>query len=191
MVRSRSDATQDDLELLREFQSGNERAFNELVLKHRQAVYRTAVGLLGDSDEAEDIAQEVFLKVYQSATAFRGDSAVYTWIYRITVNLCLNRLRGRRVRSFFGLEHLNAAPPEASRADEPVELAEFSAKVRKAIAELPEKQRAVFILRHFRGLPHAEIARIMDRDEGTIKANYFQAVRKLRVKLGPYLEGKE
>jgi RNA polymerase sigma factor (sigma-70 family) len=191
MDRPRNEAPQDDLELLREFQSGSERAFNELVLKHRQAVYRTAVGLLGGPDDADDIAQEVFIKVYQSASAFRGDSAVYTWIYRITVNLCLNRLRSRRVRSFFGLEHLNASPPEASRADEPVELSEFSAKVRKAISELPEKQRAVFILRHFRGLPHAEIARIMDRDEGTIKANYFQAVRKLRAKLGKYVEGKE
>jgi RNA polymerase sigma-70 factor (ECF subfamily) len=151
----------------------------------------TAVGLLGNADDAEDLAQEVFIKVYHSIGSFRGDSAVYTWIYRITVNLCLNQLRRRKVRSFFGLEQVAASLPEAKRADDDLEISELSAKARTAIASLPEKQRAVFILRHFRGLPHAQIARIMDRDEGTIKANYFQAVKKLKAKLGPYVQGKE
>jgi RNA polymerase sigma-70 factor, ECF subfamily len=186
-----SEPQSDDLDLVRQFQSGVERAFNELVLRHRRGVYLTAVGLLGSNDDAEDLTQEVFIKAYQSLSTFRGDSAFYTWLYRITVNLCLNQLRKRKVRSFFGLEQVKASLPEADRADRDLELSELSARARKAISELPEKQRAVFILRHFRSLPHAEIARIMDRDEGTIKANYFQAVRKLRIKLGPYLEGKE
>jgi len=181
----------EDLELVRQFQAGSERAFNELVLKHRRGVYMTAVGLLNNHDDAEDITQEVFLKVYASIGSFRGDSAVYTWIYRICVNLCLNAIRKRKTRSFFGLESLAAATPEADRADADLDIAEFNEKSRKAIASLPEKQRAVFILRHFRGLPHAEIARIMDRDEGTIKANYFQAVKKLKARLGPYFRDHE
>lgn len=181
-------SSMDDLELVRRFQAGSEQAFNELVLKHRRGVYMTAVGLLGSADDADDITQEVFLKVYQSLGTFRGDSAVYTWIYRIAVNLCLNQIRKRKVRSFLGLDALKTAMPEAERPDEILELRELSAHARRAIASLPEKQRAVFILRHFRGLPHAEIARIMDRDEGTIKANYFQAVKKLKARLGSYLK---
>ena len=183
--------SRDDLELVREFRSGSERAFNELVLKHRQAVYMTAVGMLGSKDDAEDLAQEVFIKAYKSIGEFRGDSAFYTWLYRITVNLCLNQIRKRKVRSFMGLETVAATLPDSKQADEELDIEELSIHARQAISELPEKQRAVFILRHFRGLPHAEIARIMDRDEGTIKANYFQAVRKLRAKLGPYLQGEE
>jgi RNA polymerase sigma-70 factor (ECF subfamily) len=180
-----------DLELIQQFRAGSERAFNELVLRHRHGVYLTAVGLLGSADDAEDLTQEVFIKVYQSIGSFRGESAVYTWIYRITVNLCLNQLRRRKVRSFFGLDQVSASLPEAKRADDDLEISELSVKARAAIKSLPEKQRAVFILRHFRELPHAEIARIMDRDEGTIKANYFQAVKKLKAKLGPYMQGKD
>jgi RNA polymerase sigma-70 factor, ECF subfamily len=181
----------DDLELIREFQNGSERAFNELVLRHRHGIYLTAVGLLGSHDDAEDLTQEVFVKAYQSLSSFRGQSAFYTWLYRIAVNLSLNQLRKRKVRSFFGIDQVGASLPEADRADRELELSELSSRARQAISELPDKQRAVFILRHFRNLPHAEIARIMERDEGTIKANYFQAVRKLRAKLGPYMQGKE
>ncbi len=181
---------EDDRELVREAQGGSERAFNELVLKYRKNVYLTAVGMIGDADDAEDIAQDVFVKAYESLSLFRGDSAVYTWLYRITVNLCLNRLRKRKVRSFFGLEEVSQtlAAPEGA---EPAELQELNKRLRKAISELPEKQRAVFILRHFHELPHADIAQIMDRDVGTIKANYFQAIQKLRAKLGPYVKGKD
>jgi RNA polymerase sigma-70 factor (ECF subfamily) len=185
------DSTLDDLELVRQFHAGSERAFNELVLRHRHGVFLTAAGLLGNRDDAEDVTQDVFVKAFQSLSSFRGDSAFYTWLYRITVNLCLNHLRRRKVRSFFGIEQVAHSLPEAERADSELEQSELSLRARRAISELPEKQRAVFILRHFRSLPHAEIARIMDRDEGTIKANYFQAVRKLRAKLGPYLQGKE
>jgi RNA polymerase sigma-70 factor, ECF subfamily len=180
----------DDLSLVREFQQGSERAFNELVLRHRRGIFLLVVGMISNPDDAEDITQEVFIKAYGSLGDFRGESAFYTWIYRITVNLCLNYLRGRRVRSFFGLEKIAATMPASHSADEPTEVHELSVYARKAIAELPEKQRAVFILRHFRELPHAEIAEIMNRDVGTIKANYFLAVQKLRQKLGPYVMGE-
>jgi len=188
--RQASSGAEDDRELVREAQAGSERAFNEIVLKYRKSVYLTAVGLVNDADEADDIAQEVFVKVYGSLGTFRGESAIYTWLYRITVNLSLNRIRKRKVRSFFGLESV-AQTLAAPEADEPAELQELNAKLRKAILELPEKQRIVFMLRHFRELPHAQIAEIMNRDVGTIKANYFQAVQKLRKKLGSYLKGTD
>jgi len=186
-----TESHQDDHELVRQFQAGNERAFNDLVLRHRKRIHAVATGLLGSADDAEDVAQEVFLKAYSALQEFRGDAQVYTWFYRICVNLCLNRLRQRKVRSFFGLDDLKNTLPDTRQPDDDIENLELSARARRAIAELPDKQRAVFIMRHFDGLPHAEIARIMNRDEGTIKANYFQAVRKLRAKLGPYVEGKD
>ena len=180
-----------DLELIKEFQAGREQAFNELVLRHRRGVFVTAAGMLGNESDADDVAQEVFLKAYSALKDFRGESAFYTWIYRITVNHCLNRLRSRKTRSFFGLESVEQIMPSSERADSGAEANEFQKLARKAISELPEKQRIVFILRHFHELPHAEIAKIVDREVGTIKANYFQAVRKLRDKLGSYVEAKE
>ncbi|MBU0507898.1 RNA polymerase sigma factor [bacterium] len=176
-----------DLELVEQYRAGNERAFNELVIRHRRGVFATAVGMVGNTEDAEDITQEVFVRAFQSIDGFRGDSAFFTWLYRITVNLCLNHLRQRKVRTFLGLDQMEGLLPRSEAADERVELAELSALARAAIAKLPDKQRAVFILRHFQELPHAEIARIMDRDEGTIKANYFQAVRKMRKALGLYV----
>ena len=104
---------QDDLDLVREFRAGSERAFNELVLKHRQAVYLTAVGMLGSADDADDITQEVFIKAFKSIETVRGESAFYTWLYRIAVNLCLNQIRRRKVRTFFGLEQVAAVLPDS------------------------------------------------------------------------------
>lgn len=180
-----------DSELIRRFQAGEQQAFNLLALRHRRAVFVTIVGLTGDADEAEDLTQETFIKAFEALGAFRGESGFYTWLYRIAVNLSLNRLRKRKVRSFFGLEGAAAALPADQTADAPLELGELSARLRAAIQKLPVKQRTVFILRHFQELPHAEIAEIMDRDVGTIKANYFQAVRKLRLWLAPYVKGDE
>jgi RNA polymerase sigma-70 factor (ECF subfamily) len=180
-----------DLELIHEFQAGREQAFNELVLRHRRGVFVTAAGMLGSDQDADDVAQEVFIKACTSLHEFRGDSAFYTWLYRITVNLCLNRLRTRKARSFVGLDSLEQVLPATEDSDSRAETSEFNKRARQAISELPEKQRIVFILRHFHDLPHAEIAEIVGREVGTCKANYFQAIRKLRVSLGPYIEGKD
>jgi RNA polymerase sigma-70 factor (ECF subfamily) len=186
-----ADGEPSDIELVRDFQSGREQAFNQLVLRHRQGVFTTAAGILGNAQDADDVAQDVFIKVYTTIGDFRGESAFFTWLYRITVNLCLNHLRSRKTRQFIGVDELEGLLQASERADEPAAEKELAAKLHAAIAELPEKQRAVFILRYFQELPHADIAKIMDRDVGTIKANYFQAVRKLREKLGSYIQGGE
>jgi RNA polymerase sigma-70 factor (ECF subfamily) len=183
--------TPSDSELVSDFQRGSEQAFNLLALRYRRSVFLTASGLLGIAEEADDLTQEVFVKVYESLKSFRGDSQFYTWIYRITVNLCLNHLRKRKTRTFHSVDDAAHFLPATETADAQAETAELSIRLRAAIESLPEKQKLVFILRHFRSLPHAEIARILDRDEGTIKANYFQAVRKLRAKLGNYVRGEE
>jgi len=181
----------DDRDLVEAAQAGREEAFNQLVLRHRKLLFHTAVGLLGNTDDADDLCQDTFIKAYESLGSFRAESSFYTWIYRICVNLCLNKLRSRKVRSFLRLDNEELVLPAPETSDLPVEQAEFLTKARFAIAKLPDKQRAVFILRYFRELPHAEIAEIMDRDIGTIKANYHQAIKKLRNELGDYVRGEE
>jgi RNA polymerase sigma-70 factor (ECF subfamily) len=181
----------DDLQLVQEAQSGREEAFNLLVLRHRRAIFHTALGLLGDAQDADDLSQDVFIKAYESLGSFRGGSSFYTWLYRIAVNLSLNRIRARKVRTFFRLDQVEAILPAIDDTDASVERVEFLMKAREAILKLPDKQRAVFILRYFRDMSHAEIAEIMDRDVGTIKANYHQAVKKLRESLGNYVKGED
>ncbi|MCB9357047.1 MAG: sigma-70 family RNA polymerase sigma factor [Calditrichaeota bacterium] len=181
----------DDSQLVRAAQEGRDDAFNILVLRHRKSVYHTVLGMVGDRDDAEDLTQDAFVKAYESLGSFRAGSSFYTWLYRIAVNLSLNRLRTRKVRSFFRLDNEDIVLPSADSTDLPVEQAELMQKARAAILKLPDKQRAVFILRYFRELPHAEIAAIMDRDIGTIKANYHQAIRKLRDQLGSYVRGDD
>lgn len=181
----------DDRELVEAAINGREEAFNQLVMRHRLALYHTAVGLLNNAEDAEDICQDAFVKAYEGLGSFRASSSFYTWLYRICVNLCLNRLRARKVRSFLRLDQEELVLPSSDTADMPTEQAEFFDKARHAIAKLPDKQRAVFILRYFRELPHAEIAEIMDRDVGTIKANYHQAIKKLQTALGDYVRGEE
>lgn len=185
-----SDRRTDD-ELVQEFQSGSERAFNEIVLRHRRRIFQVAMGIVGNAEDADDIAQEVFIKSYKSLGEFRGDSALSTWLYRITFNLSLNHIRSRKLRSFVSLDKIAAVLPGGESPSRRVESVELNEIVKRAVAELPAKQRTVFLLRYFQKLSHAEIAEIMDREVGTIKANYFQAVRKLRLKLGPYLSEKD
>jgi len=172
---------QDDKQLVNRFQKGEERAFNELVRKYQTQIYAVARGMMRSHEEAEDIVQEVFIRVYQRLNNFRGDSTFFTWIYRITVNLSLNALRKRKARQILSID--NTGLSIASKADHPdikMEKAETMERIARAIEKLPGKQKMVFTLRYYQGLPHAEIARIMNRDVGTIRANYHQAIRKLQ-----------
>lgn len=181
----------DDRELVLAAQAGKDEAFNTLVLRHRKALFHIAAGLLGNADDADDICQDAFIRAYENLGGFRSNSSFYTWLYRICVNLCLNKLRSRKIRSFLRIDSEDLTLPAAESADLPTEEAEFMHKARMAIARLPDKQRAVFILRYFKELPHAEIAEIMDRDVGTVKANYHQAIRKLKAELGDYIRGED
>ena len=93
-----------DLELVESFQKGNEASFNELVRRYQEKVYWIAHRFVNDHDQADDIVQEVFLKVYRALNDFRGDSGVYTWLYRITVNISLNTIRKQRIKDFLRID---------------------------------------------------------------------------------------
>jgi RNA polymerase sigma factor (sigma-70 family) len=169
-----------DEELVDIYQKGNEGAFNELVLRYQEKVYWVARRFSNDHDNADDITQEVFCKVYEGLKDFRGESSLFTWLYRVTVNVSLNYLRRLRVREFFSLDDLlELAGDEAEAPDRVFERQEQKTLIAEAIATLPVKQRAVFVLRYYEEIPYEEIAKILGTTVGGLKANYFHAVRKV------------
>jgi RNA polymerase sigma-70 factor (ECF subfamily) len=169
-----------DEELVRQYQGGKESAFNELVLRYQEKVYWVARRFTNDHDNADDITQEVFCKMYESLKRFRGDSSLYTWLYRITVNVSLNFVRRQKLRDFLRLDELFEVESDHSEApDSIVEKAEHQSLVEEAVASLPEKQRAVFVMRYYEELPYEQIAAILKTSIGGLKANYFHAIRKV------------
>ncbi|MCI0706632.1 MAG: sigma-70 family RNA polymerase sigma factor [Ignavibacteriae bacterium] len=174
-----------DVELIQRFQQGEEAAFNELVRRYQEKVYWLARRFVNDHDNADDIVQDVFIKAYDALKNFRNESGFYTWIYRITVNASLNAVRRERVRNFFRIdEQFEYEDTGTESPTEKVELQEQRALIEKAIETLPEKQKAVFILRYYDELPYEEIANILKTSVGGLKANYFHAVQKI----GEYLK---
>lgn len=175
----------DARDLVRRLKAGDERAFEELVAEYRERVHRIAWRFLRDDEGAEDVAQEAFVKVYKNIGRFEERSSLYTWIYRITVNLALNRLKRDRFRQMVPLG--DVVPSDPRPEADPARLAigsEIAERIDEAMRTLPEKQRAVFTLKFYEGLSHKEIAAIVGCSEGTSKANYFHAIRKLRKLLG-------
>jgi RNA polymerase sigma factor (sigma-70 family) len=168
-----------DEQLITLFREGRHDAFNELVRRHQDRVFWTIRRLVGDDDDAYDIAQDVFIKVFTHAHRFRGDAQVFTWLYRIATNLSINHLRKRKLRTFFHVDDvLGLEDPDPSPREQ-VERQEVRDRIDRAIRRLPDKQRAVFILRYYDELPYEEIARILHRSVGGLKANYFHAARKM------------
>ena len=169
-----------DLELVELFQHGNEASFNELVRRYQEKVYWIAHRFVNDHDQADDIVQEVFVKVYSALKKFRGESSVYTWLYRIAVNVALNTLRKQRARDFIRIdEFFETAEKENEQPDAIYEKDEQQKLIEEAITKLPEKQKAVFILRYHEELSYEEIALILKTSVGGLKANYFHAAKKI------------
>jgi len=170
----------EDERLLEAFRRGEESAFTALVIKYREAVYRLARRMLGNHEDAADATQEVFIRAYRALARFDGRSKLSTWLYRVTVNLCLD-VRARMARAPLAADD-EVATEGASGSDLEDEAAarETGRLVRRAIAALPPRQRAMVTLRLYHDLPYQEIARIMGCSEGTVKATMFAALRKLR-----------
>ncbi|MDR7519406.1 MAG: RNA polymerase sigma factor [Armatimonadota bacterium] len=170
----------EDRHLLEAFRRGEESAFAALVIKYREGVYRVARRMLGSHEDAADVTQEVFIRAHRALPRFDGRSQLSTWLYRITVNLCLDA-RDRRARIALpdtdeSLLDRFAAPG----LDEEAQRRELGRLIARAVAALPPRQRAMTVLRLYQDLPYQEIARIMGCSEGTVKATMFAAVRRLR-----------
>ena len=171
--------TRDDAALLRAHVAGDRAAFTELVRRHRDRLWAVALRTIGDREEAADALQDALLSAYRAADRFRGDSAVTTWLHRIVVNACLDRLRRRQARPTVPL-------PEDDRTWSPgaVPTADTALVVRAALAQLPVEQRAALVLVDMQGYAVAETPQMLGVAEGTIKSRCARGRARLAVILG-------
>jgi RNA polymerase sigma-70 factor (ECF subfamily) len=156
---------------------GEREAFDRLVLRYQRDVYRLCYRYVNNHEDANDLAQEVFLKAWRAIPRFRGESSFSTWLYRIAVNACLNFRALRRPSTQELPEGLSDPKPGAAAR---VESEDEARRVRAAVARLPEKQRATLILKIYHELTHEEVAGILGSTVGTVKANLFHALGNLR-----------
>jgi RNA polymerase sigma-70 factor (ECF subfamily) len=176
-----------DLELVQRYKNGDITGFNEIVRKYQKQVYWVIRKMVQDHDEADDITQEVFIKVHSALLDFREESNLFTWLYRIATNYSLNHIKKVKVKNTVSVE-LVVEPIESNdpRADEELDEETKRNVLMAAIETLPTQQRVVFNMRYYDQLQYDEIADILGKSTGGIKANYFHAVKKI----GEYVKGK-
>ncbi len=177
--------------LVERFQSGELAAFDEIVDRCQKRVYNLAYRFTRNCEDAYDISQEVFIKVFRSLSRLKNSSAFDAWLKRVTVNACMDHLRRQPGEHAFSdlacLDHEYAAGIRSMLPDGSLENSELRRVISRAVDQLPKRQRKVFILRHYEGLPLKEIARTLDCSLGTVKAHLFRATRRLRKLLLPYV----
>ena len=182
----------DEPVLLQRARSGDMSAFRDIVEQNKKLVYHLAVDMMGNPGEADDISQEVFIRAYRSVGSFRGDSKISSWLYRITVNVCLDH-RSRMHSKLMELrEDMESAAPDnnnADYADHPSTATEarmIRDHVNAALDLLTPRERSIFVLRHYHELSMKEIAATLRVTVGTVKSTLFHAVEKLQKELSFY-----
>jgi RNA polymerase sigma-70 factor, ECF subfamily len=176
-----------DADLLRAHVAGDPAAFAELVRRHRDRLWAVALRTIGDREEAADALQDALLSAHRGAARFRGDSAVTTWLHRIVVNSCLDRIRRRQ-------SHPTVPLPDGDSGPEPVAPAhdhDTALVVRQALAALPVEQRAALVLVDVQGYPVAEAAEILGVAEGTVKSRCARGRARMAITLGHLRRGSD
>lgn len=184
--------------LLQESRKGNLAAFDELIRRHQSRVYSTIFHMTFNREDADDLTQETFIKAYRALKSFKGDSAFYTWIYRIAVNKTINFLKQRR-RKFTHLSLNESDPADEGRGigrqfisehtpRRDIQLEELQEKLNEALQKLSEVHRLVVTLHDIQGMPHDDIGKIMDCNTGTVRSRLFYARRQLQAYLSDYLK---
>lgn len=192
----------DDLTLVKRVRSGDQRAFRLLVERYQKKVYAVALGMLKDKEEAMDVTQEAFVKVYKYLDHFKGDSSFYTWLYRITSNICIDAIRkrqggGRGEQVEFDetvamdTSEANIGSLGSRLGTNPQKSAlrkELAEKIQQALQQVPEKHRAILLMREVEGLSYEDLSRVLDIPKGTVMSRLFHARAKVQKILSEYLE---
>ena len=185
-----------DQQLVQRVQAGEKAAFDLLVRKYQHRVLKLVRRFVSDAAEAEDVAQEAFIKAYRALASFRGDSAFYTWLYRIAINTAKNALVSNRRRPVdFDLDlqdpeqyDRHARLKEGDTPEGVLLTEEIRSVVEKAMEQLPEDLRTAIVLRELEGLSYEEIAEAMDCPVGTVRSRIFRAREAIDKKLKPLLD---
>lgn len=153
--------------------------FNLLVKKYQQKIYWHIRKMVIDHDDTDDLVQEVFVKVWKNLPDFRADSQLYTWIYRIATNECLNFLRKKKNRYFLPINDVAQELVQKMDSNPLMDGDEIQLRLQKALLKLPDKQRLVFNMKYFDDMKYEEIAEITGTSVGSLKASYHHAIKKL------------
>ena len=169
-----------DNEILTSIRNGSyQEAFRSIVDNYSERLYHHVRKFLCSHEGTDDLLQDIFIKVWHSLPSFRGESQLFTWLYRIATNEALNHLRKMKIRSALRFESLEAVQAEMIDSDPWFYGDEVEKLLSKAIASLPEKQRAVFLLRYYDDMEYGQISQILGTSEGALKASYHIARKKI------------
>lgn len=157
--------------------------FNALVSQYKERLYYLIRRFVPSHEDADDVLQEVFIKLWQHLDSFRGESDIYTWMYRIAVNESISVLRKYKVRAVLHSENIENYVGRMMDDDPSFDGTELQASLQKAIASLPAKQQKVFVLRYFEEMPYSKMSEILGTSEGALKASYHIAYEKIKEKL--------
>jgi RNA polymerase sigma-70 factor (ECF subfamily) len=197
----RAKEAEEDRELIQQAQSGDTAAFRRLVERHQRRAFAIAVGLVRDENDAREIVQEAFLRVYKGLATFEGSSSFFTWLYRIVTNLAIDLMRkpGRKAAELDEGRTSLVDEPDGdfalvSRIDgaDPIDVVrrkEMAARIQTALDALPSYHRAVILMREVEGMSYEEMAEAMGVSKGTIMSRLFHARRKMQTALQAYVDG--
>jgi len=177
----------DDYELVKDFLSGNQQAFNNLARKYQEKIYWHARRIVGDHDDAHEIVQQVLLVMFNKLKTFNFSSSIYTWIFKITYTRSLNQLKKNKLKKIITFNYFeNIENAGYDNVFENLENKEEFIKMEKLLNKLPSKQKEVFVMRNFDELSYEEISNITGKSVGALKANYFHAFKKLKELMDEY-----
>lgn len=185
----------EDIELVERFQCGDVSAYNLLVEKYKDRIYEIIYSHIRNVEDAYDLSQEVFIKVFKGLNRFKKKSSFYTWLYSIAINVCIDYSRKNKGHLMVPIEEWTQSESfdtfnieNSYSPSKTLELKELKHQLAWAIDQLPPNQKAVFIMKRQQGLSLDEIAKILGRSVGTVKAHLFHATSKLASLLKPYLD---
>lgn len=173
--------TTQDSELLHQFRNPDtkEQAFTAIIKKYQEKLYWHVRRMVVEHEDANDVLQNIFIRVWNGLENFREDSQLYTWLYRIATNECLTFLEQQKKKSAVSLSEVETGLSNKVKADKFFDANKLEWKLQLAIQQLPEKQRVVFNLRYYDEMPYEEMSRVLETSEGALKASYHHAVKKI------------